>query len=143
MGWKFRWVSSAASDFNLDYHVSFPKGLREHGVFYNFSQCPDPEIDELPGISVFYMDDDGTMGDHGTIYHTYSTYGRGGEMFLPVYSWLDVVPKGRNETENGNLTDWVRRHDRYENDGRTRQANPEMTDPSQRRVIAVNDGELR
>src|SRR5882672_5878621 len=29
MGWKFRWVSSAASDFNLDYHVSFPKGTRE------------------------------------------------------------------------------------------------------------------
>ena len=30
-------------------------------------------------------------------------------MFLPVYSWLDIVPKGR----------WVRRHDRYEDDGRT------------------------
>ncbi len=134
MGWKFRWVSSAASDFNLDYHVSFPKGTREGGVFYNFADCPDPEIDELPGVSVFYMDDDGMMGDHGTIYHTYSTYGRGGEMFLPVYSWLDVVPNGRNETKNGNLSDWVRRHDRYENDGRTRQANPEMADASQRRA---------
>jgi len=31
MGWKFRWVSSAASDFNLDYHVSFPKETREGG----------------------------------------------------------------------------------------------------------------
>ncbi len=130
MGWKFRWVSSAASDFNLDYHVSFPKGMREGGVFYNFGELPDPEIDELPGISVFYMDDDGATGDHGTIYHTYSTYGRGGEMFLPVYNWLDVVPKGRNETKNGNLTDWVRRHDRYEDDGRTRPIKPAMADAS-------------
>src|SRR5229473_8444680 len=130
MGWKFRWVSSAASDFNLDYHVSFPKGTREGGVFYNFADCPDPEIDELPGVSVFYMDDDGMMGDHGTIYHTYSTYGRGGEMFLPVYNWLDVAPKGRNETKNGNLSDWMRRHDRYEDDGRTRQAKPAMADAS-------------
>jgi predicted dithiol-disulfide oxidoreductase (DUF899 family) len=114
MGWKFRWVSSSANDFNIDYHVSFPKGTREGGVIYNFIERADPEIDELPGVSVFLKDED------GTIYHTYSTYGRGGEMFLPVYGWLDIVPKGRNETKNGNLTDWVRRHDRYENDGRTR-----------------------
>jgi predicted dithiol-disulfide oxidoreductase (DUF899 family) len=120
MGWKFRWVSSAAGDFNLDYHVSFPKGTREHGVFYNFDERPDPEIDELPGVSVFYQEDD------GTIYHTYSTYARGGEMFLAVYGWLDVVPKGRNESKNGNLTDWTKRHDRYENDGRTRPANGEF-----------------
>jgi predicted dithiol-disulfide oxidoreductase (DUF899 family) len=116
MGWKFRWVSSAASDFNFDYHVSFPKGQRESSVFYNFEERPDPQVDELPGVSVCYMDDD------GAVYHTYSTYGRGGEMFLPVYSWLDIAPKGRNETNNGNLGDWVKRHDRYEDDGRTRPA---------------------
>jgi predicted dithiol-disulfide oxidoreductase (DUF899 family) len=114
MGWQFHWVSSGANDFNFDFHVSFPKDTREAGVFYNFEKQPDPEVDELPGISVFYRDED------GTIYHTYSTYGRGGEMFLPVYSWLDIVPKGRNETRNGNLGDWVKRHDRYEDDGRTR-----------------------
>jgi predicted dithiol-disulfide oxidoreductase (DUF899 family) len=113
MGWTFRWVSSADTNFNFDYHVSFPKGMREQGVYYNFTHQPDPEIDELSGVSVFCKDAD------GTIYHTYSTYGRGGEMFLPVYGWLDIVPKGRNETRNGNLTDWVKRHDRYENDSRT------------------------
>jgi predicted dithiol-disulfide oxidoreductase (DUF899 family) len=90
------------------------RSSRERGVFYNFAERPDPEVDELSGVSVFFRDED------GAIYHTYSTYGRGGEMFLTVYGWLDVVPKGRNETENGNLTDWVRRHDRYEDDGRTR-----------------------
>jgi predicted dithiol-disulfide oxidoreductase (DUF899 family) len=124
MGWTFRWVSSAASDFNFDYHVSFPKGARERGVFYNFAERPDPEIDELSGVSVFYRDDD------GAIYHTYSTYGRGGEVFLPVYGWLDVVPKGRNETRNGNLGDWVKRHDRYEDDGRTQPANRAMAKAS-------------
>jgi predicted dithiol-disulfide oxidoreductase (DUF899 family) len=107
MGWGFRWVSSAASNFNFDYHVSFPKGTREGGVFYNFEEQSDPEIDELSGVSVFRKDQD------GAIYHTYSTYGRGGEMFLAVYGWLDIVPNGRNETKNGNLTDWVKRHDRY------------------------------
>lgn len=118
MGWKFRWVSSVGNDFNFDYHVSFPEGTRGQGVFYNFGQEPDPEIDEMHGTSVFYQDED------GTIYHTYSTYGRGDEMFVNVYGWLDVVPKGRNETKNGNLGDWVKRHDRYENDGRTRPATP-------------------
>jgi predicted dithiol-disulfide oxidoreductase (DUF899 family) len=116
MGWTFRWVSSGGSDFNFDYHVSFPEGTRARGVFYNFEQQDDPEMDELPGVSIFYKDDD------GAIYHTYSTYGRGAEVFLPVYSWLDVVPKGRNETKNGNLMDWVKRHDRYEDDGRRRPA---------------------
>ena len=107
MGWKFRWVSSAAGEFNFDYHVSFPKGTREHGVLYNFNDRPDPEIDELSGVSVFYQDDD------GTIYHTQlDLRARSGRCFLPVYAWLDVVPKGRNETKNGNLSDWTKRHDR-------------------------------
>jgi predicted dithiol-disulfide oxidoreductase (DUF899 family) len=79
---------------------------------------------ELPGLSVFYED------DKRAIYHTYSTYGRGGEMFLPFYSWLDVVPRGRNETKNGNLMDWVRRHDRYEDDGRIQPANRATADAS-------------
>jgi predicted dithiol-disulfide oxidoreductase (DUF899 family) len=43
MGWKFRWVSSAANDFNFDYHVSFQQGTRERGVIYNFIEQPDPE----------------------------------------------------------------------------------------------------
>jgi predicted dithiol-disulfide oxidoreductase (DUF899 family) len=124
MGWTFRWVSSAASDFNFDYHVSFSDGTREQGIFYNFAERPDPEVDELSGVSVFYRDYD------GAIYHTYSTYGRGGEVFLPVYGWLDIVPKGRNETKNGNLTDWVRRHDRYEDDGRTQPASRAMAKAS-------------
>jgi predicted dithiol-disulfide oxidoreductase (DUF899 family) len=135
MGWTFRWVSPATSDFNFDYHVSFPKVMRERGVFYNFEQRPEPEVDELRATSVFHKDDD------GMIYHTYSTYGRGGEMFLAVYGWLDVVPKGDNETRRGNLTDWVRRRDRYENerDGRPRPAIPATADAFSKR----RDGGMR
>ena len=51
-------------------------------------------------------------------------------MFLAVYGWLDIGPKGRTETKNGNLGDWVRRHDRYEDDGRTRLASPATADAS-------------
>jgi len=120
MGWTFRWVSSAGNDFNFDYHVSFPEGTRAQGVWYNFEKQADPEIDEMHGTSVFYQDDD------GTIYHTYSTYGRGDEMFVNVYGWLDVVPKGRNETKGGTLMDWAKRHDRYEDDGRSRPASRSM-----------------
>ena len=64
MNRTFRWVSSAASDFNFDYHVSFPAGDRYNGVFYNFERQPDPEVDELPGVSALYKDDDGSIGRH-------------------------------------------------------------------------------
>jgi predicted dithiol-disulfide oxidoreductase (DUF899 family) len=43
MGWGFRWVASAGTDFNFDFHVSFPNGTREQGV-YNFEARPDPEL---------------------------------------------------------------------------------------------------
>ncbi len=113
MGWTFTWVSSAGNEFNFDFHVSFPKEERQGGIFYNFEQQPDPEIDELSGTSVFFKDTD------GTIYRTYASFGRGGEVYLTTYSVIDMTPKGRIETKNGNLTDWVRRHDQYSDDGRS------------------------
>jgi predicted dithiol-disulfide oxidoreductase (DUF899 family) len=65
-------------------------------------------IDEMSGRSVFTKDAD------GTVFHTYSSYGRGGEDFLGTYRYLDIVPKGRDETgPRGNLSDWARHHDRY------------------------------
>jgi predicted dithiol-disulfide oxidoreductase (DUF899 family) len=64
--------------------------------------------EELSGNSVFYKD------DAGNVFHTYSTYGRGDEMLVGAYMYLDLTPKGRNETgPRHNLTDWVRHHDRY------------------------------
>ena len=112
MGWRFKWVSSYGSDFNYDYHVSFkPEEVASGKVYYNYG-VTDPQIEELSGHSVFYKD------ENGSLFHTYSAYGRGTEEFLGTYMVLDLTPKGRNETgPNHSLTDWVRHHDRYESGG--------------------------
>ena len=109
MGWIFPLVSSYGNTFNYDFHVSFTKEQLSRGkVFHNFEQTElPPGMDELSGDSVFIRDED------GQIYHTYSTYGRGAEELLTSYMVLDLTPKGRNENGRGNLTDWVRHHDRY------------------------------
>ena len=108
MGWRVKWVSSYGSDFNYDFHVSFKDAEVALGKAYYNYEVRDVGIDELSGRSVFYKD------SSGDIFHTYSSYGRGGEMFLGTYHFLDITPKGRDETINGNLTDWVRHHDKYE-----------------------------
>jgi predicted dithiol-disulfide oxidoreductase (DUF899 family) len=106
MGWRFNWVSSNANGFNYDYHVSFrPEEIASGQVYHNFA-FREPVSEERAGNSVFYKDTD------GTIFHTYSTYGRGDELLVGAYMYLDLTPWGRNETIRGNLTDWVR-HDRY------------------------------
>ena len=108
MGWRFRWVSSLESDFNFDFHVSFPPEETATGnVFYNYATQPWPS-EEGPGDSVFHKD------ETGAVFHTYSTFGRGDEMLVAAYMYLDLTPKGRNETgPHFNLMDWVRHHDRY------------------------------
>jgi predicted dithiol-disulfide oxidoreductase (DUF899 family) len=59
-------------------------------------------------MSVFYKDAD------GNVFHTYSCYGRGNEEVLGAYMYLDITPKGRNETgPHFTLADWVRHHDKY------------------------------
>jgi predicted dithiol-disulfide oxidoreductase (DUF899 family) len=66
-------------------------------------------LEDLSGFSVFIKD------DNGDIFHTYSTFGRGAEEVLGTYMFLDMTPKGRNESgPRHNLTDWVRQHDRYD-----------------------------
>jgi predicted dithiol-disulfide oxidoreductase (DUF899 family) len=110
MGWKFNWVSSAGSDFNYDFNVSFKRADLDKGrIFYNYEMI-ESQMDELPGSSVFYKD------ENGDIFHTYSSYGRGNEEVLGAYMLLDMTPKGRNENgPHRNLMDWVKRHDEYEN----------------------------
>ena len=111
MGWPILWVSSFGSNFNYDFHVSFtPNEIADGTAFYNY-QTGARVGDEMSGRSVFYKD------ETGHIFHTYSSFARGGELFLGSYAFLDITPKGRDETINGNLTDWVRHHDRYEYGG--------------------------
>lgn len=107
MGWQFDWVSSNGSDFNYDHHVSFtPEQLASGTVYYNFTETKSEDaFEELPGMSAFYKDAD------GTVFHTYSAYARGGEEMIGTFMVLDRMPKGRNETK---IMDWVRRHDEYD-----------------------------
>jgi predicted dithiol-disulfide oxidoreductase (DUF899 family) len=108
MGWHAKWVSSNGSDFNYDYHVSFPEADKARGkTYYNYAES-EFMSEEMSGLSVFYKD---AAGD---VFHTYSTYARGDEGVLGTYFYLDLTPMGRNETgPGGNLGDWVRHHDRY------------------------------
>ncbi len=107
MGWKFKWVSSNATDFNFDYHVSFTKEEEaQNKVFYNYT-IDEFMSEELPGLSVFHKDEEGDL------FHTYSTYARGLDMIVGTYQFLDFVPKGRDENSDSTM-DWLRRHDEYE-----------------------------
>jgi predicted dithiol-disulfide oxidoreductase (DUF899 family) len=114
MGWDVTWVSSAGTDFNFDFHVSFTEEELARGkVEYNYTQREFP-YEEAPGISVFTRDADGSL------YHTYSTYGRGVEVVMATYDLLDLVPKGRDEDGLEYGMEWVRHHDRYEQATATR-----------------------
>lgn len=107
MGWTAPWVSSWASDFNFDYGVSFREEDMASGrITYNYATvAPFGNMTELHGMSVF------AKGADGAAYHTYSTYGRGVEEVVGAFIYLDMTPKGRNETE---IMDWVKRHDEYD-----------------------------
>jgi predicted dithiol-disulfide oxidoreductase (DUF899 family) len=106
MGWNFKWVSSGETDFNFDYHVSFtPEKEVKKKAFYNYKN-QDPDSSDREGVSVFYKD------PKGNIFHTYSTYARGIDMVNTAYHYLDLVPKDRDEGDEG--PSWLRRHDEYE-----------------------------
>jgi len=113
MGWTFPWVSSHGTAFNRDFHVTFTPEERKSGAAdYNFGSVPPG--DEMPGVSVFWKD------DAGTVFHTYSTYGRGVEVMMHTYRLLDLTPEGRDEDGLDFTMAWVRHHDRYETAPATR-----------------------
>jgi len=105
MGWNIPVYSSAGSDFNFDYQVSFtPEQLKEGKAEYNYRIDPTGGS-EAPGASVFARED-------GKVYHTYSAFARGLDMMNAGYQYLDIVPKGRDEAESGLM--WLRRRDQYQ-----------------------------
>lgn len=100
-GWNFPWYSSYGSDFNYDFQATVDpdraqetynyRTIEEHreaGTGYYFEG--ESRSSEQPGRSVFLRDGD-------AVYHTYSHYGRGGEMTGGAYYWLDLTPLGRQE----------------------------------------------
>jgi predicted dithiol-disulfide oxidoreductase (DUF899 family) len=119
MGWSFPWVSSAGSDFNFDYGVSFTaEQLAPGEVVYNYAPRRT-SMTELPGVSVFARD------ERGDVFHTYSCYARGLDMMNAAYHYLDLVPKGRDEAGLSYPQAWVRHHDNYG----TPDADPRQREP--------------
>jgi predicted dithiol-disulfide oxidoreductase (DUF899 family) len=107
MGWSFTWVSSANTDFNYDYHVSFkPEELEHHTAVYNYAQYKESSSDKQ-GFSVFLRD------PAGAIFHTYSTYARGVDPMNVTFQLLDLLPKGRDEEGLPHPMSWVKLHDQY------------------------------
>jgi len=100
MGWQVPWYSSYGSDFNYDFHVSFDEDKAP--LEYNYKdkgtlQREAPYIRsgaDGPGVSVFLREAD-------RAFHTYSAYGRGLDMLLGTYRWLDLTPLGRQRRVTG------------------------------------------
>lgn len=108
MGWSFDWVSSSPGHFNEDFDVGFgPKRTADRPLMYNFKEIDSAPMDEMHGTSVFARDVE------GTIYHTYSAYGRGLEITNAAYAYIDLTPVGRHEPTIGYPMAWVRHHDAY------------------------------
>jgi predicted dithiol-disulfide oxidoreductase (DUF899 family) len=119
MGWSIPWVSAAHSDFNFDLGFSATVEQTREAVEPIQSQLPPIAehnarssgadlfgyLTQLFGFSAFARDDD-------TVYHTYSTTGRGVEFLMGYYPILDHAPKGRDEGDEWQV--WIRRHDEYD-----------------------------
>jgi predicted dithiol-disulfide oxidoreductase (DUF899 family) len=120
MGWTFPWYSAGESTFNYDFGVSLDERIAP--VLWNYRTAEElrraglgelAEAEELNGVSVFLRPD-----ASDSVLHTYSTYGRGVELLLGTYMWLDLTPFGRGEgwdgmPDLGGGRHWVRLHDEY------------------------------
>jgi predicted dithiol-disulfide oxidoreductase (DUF899 family) len=125
MGWHFKWVSSFGNDFNFDYQVSATPEEKASGIAnYNYELTEFPS-DERPGISVFFKN------GAGEVFHTYSSYGRGLDILIGAYNFLDLAPMGRDEEGLAYGMAWVRHHDKYDGavvDPKANYQEPKTTD---------------
>jgi predicted dithiol-disulfide oxidoreductase (DUF899 family) len=121
MGWQHNWVSSAPCNFSNDYHVWYtPEQIAAGETAYNFQ--PGFHYGEhAPGFSVFARSSEPEFGTElerpgsggEAIYHTYSCYARGLDTLNGAYQILDLVPKGRDESELPASMAWLQLHDQY------------------------------
>jgi predicted dithiol-disulfide oxidoreductase (DUF899 family) len=111
MGWSFQWLSSADNSFNYDFQATLDPELGSNEYNYanasallNAGKIWYPK-GEMPGLSVF-------LRDAGEVFHSYSVYQRGLDIFLNTYNLLDVTPLGRQEGSD-RTQGWIRHHDQY------------------------------
>jgi predicted dithiol-disulfide oxidoreductase (DUF899 family) len=94
MGWAVPFYSSFRTDFNYDFHVTQDEAVAP--VEYNYRTKEElveagqawAAEGEQPGVSVFVRDGE-------DVYHTYSSYARGGDILLGTMNYLDLTPLGR------------------------------------------------
>jgi predicted dithiol-disulfide oxidoreductase (DUF899 family) len=98
-GWQYPWYSSAGSDFNFDFDVSYTTESMQHRNIHNYRPRESAKEGELPGTSVFFR-----LGDD--VYHTWSTYQRGTEGLESSYALLDTTPYGRQESFEDSPAGW-------------------------------------
>jgi predicted dithiol-disulfide oxidoreductase (DUF899 family) len=72
----------------------------------NVARWEDDPGDEGHGLSSFALEE-------GVVYHVYSTYGRGTDVFNTFYQLLDRAPKGRDDDNIPPGEWWWRRHNEY------------------------------
>jgi predicted dithiol-disulfide oxidoreductase (DUF899 family) len=120
MGWTVPWYSSLGSMFNYDFHVTIDPAVAP--VEYNYKDQAELEAEnaawrewsgEQPGTSAFLR-----HGDQ--VFHTYSSYARGGDILIGTYNWLDLTARGRQEDfeqppgrSDSPFMEWLHRHDEY------------------------------
>ena len=98
MGWQIPWYSSAGSDFNYDFHVSFDEARVPLEYNYKDKETLQREAPYIqsgrdgPGVSVFVRE---TEPGGSRIFHTYSAYERGLDTLLGTYRWLELTPLSR------------------------------------------------
>lgn len=116
MGWRFPYVSSSGSDFNLDFDFAFTEEQMQTGELKRMVDEADDWLKdwadnvgtdlahgmaEVPGWNVFKLED-------GVVFHTYSRTAPDRFLLAPFYSQLlDQVPDGRDADFP------LRRHDEY------------------------------
>ncbi|TDV44221.1 DUF899 domain-containing protein [Actinophytocola oryzae] len=95
MGWTIPWYSSAGSDFNYDFHVTNDESVAP--VEFNYK---DKATLERSPKTAFVTNGDGQalsvfVRDDESVFHTYTTYGRGTEFMMSTYQLLDLTPMPR------------------------------------------------
>lgn len=94
MQWQVPFYSSFGSEFNYDFHVTQDEAVAP--VEYNYRSKAElieageswAAEGEQPGMSVFVRDD-------SVIYHSYSSFARGGDLLIGTLNYLDLTPLGR------------------------------------------------
>jgi predicted dithiol-disulfide oxidoreductase (DUF899 family) len=115
MGWSIPWVSSANTDFNLEFGGSSTEEQMRPALEGELPPIASQNaaasgtdvleyILEVPAMSAFTLQD-------GAVYQTYGTTWRGVEFLMGYYPILDRMPKGRDEGDA--FQTWIRRHDEY------------------------------